>query len=59
MHVEQHELGDLRPQGIVTPRFVIEDMNKGQDVGDESSLKRREEESEVWDDGAKRNDTIV
>ncbi|KAK0445790.1 hypothetical protein EV421DRAFT_1794875 [Armillaria borealis] len=59
VHVEQHELGDLRPQGIVTPRFVIEDMNKGQDVGDESSLKRREEESEVWDDGAKRNDTIV
>ncbi|KAK0202203.1 hypothetical protein DFS33DRAFT_1353075 [Desarmillaria ectypa] len=59
VHVEQHELGDLRPQGIVTPRFVIEDMSKGQDVGDDNSLKRREEDSEVWDDSAKRDDAIV
>ncbi|KAK0463629.1 uncharacterized protein EV420DRAFT_1745181 [Desarmillaria tabescens] len=54
-----HELRDLRPQGNLTPKFVIEGMNKGQDVGDENSLKKREEESEVWDDGAKRNDAIV
>ncbi|KAK0185557.1 hypothetical protein F5146DRAFT_1144047 [Armillaria mellea] len=51
VHVEQHKLRDLRPQGIVTPWFVMEDMNKGQDTGDESSLKKREEESQVWDDG--------
>ncbi|KAG7445553.1 uncharacterized protein BT62DRAFT_981044 [Guyanagaster necrorhizus] len=58
VHVEQHELGDIRSPGVVSPRFVIEDMNKGQDGGDESSLKRMEDDS-VWEDGAKRNGTIV